>query len=91
MTAETQRVPIGPQSFEIEPDNVERLKEETRRVWRHECVDHIPVTVDLSPVCGETVRDAHLDTDAWFSSAVRHIRWSLRVLPDDYIPLVRPP
>ncbi len=82
---------IGPQTFEIDAGEVERRKETMRRAWRYEPVDRIPVTVDLSPACGETVHDTHLDTQAWFSSAARRITWSLRVLPDDYVPLVEPP
>ena len=89
--ARAPRLEIEPQSLEIDPDTVARRKEEMRRVWRYQPVDHIPIMVDLSPVCGETVRDAHLDTSAWFSSAVRRIEWSLELLPDDYIPLVQPP
>ena len=82
---------IEPQAFDIDADEVERRKENMRRVWRYEEVDHIPVTVDFSPECGETVRDAHLRTQSWFSSAVRRIQWSLRLLTDDYIPLAEPP
>jgi hypothetical protein len=89
--ARAERLDIEPHSFDIDAVAIARRKEELRRVWRYEPVDHVPVTVDLSPVCGETVRDAHLDASAWFSSAVRHIEWSLAALPDDYIPLVRPP
>jgi hypothetical protein len=54
-------------------------------------VDHVPVTVDLSPACGETVRGTHTETERWFASAVRRVRWSLELLGDDYIPLVEPP
>jgi hypothetical protein len=84
-------VEIEPQTFDIDDGEVERRKENLRRVWRYEPVDHIPVTVDFSPACGETVRDSHLRTEAWFSSAVRRIQWSLRLLSDDYIPVAQPP
>ena len=84
-------IEIGPQTFAIAAREVERRKENMRRAWRYEPVDHIPVTIDLSPACGETVRDAALRTESWFASAVRRIRWSLRVLSDDYIPLAEPP
>lgn len=82
---------IEPQTFEMDVSAIERAKEELRRTWRYEEVDHIPIMIDLSPECGETVRDAHTITRAWFSSAVRRIKWSLEALPDDYIPLVEPP
>ena len=82
---------IEPRTFAIEASEVERRKENMRRVWLYEPVDHIPVTVDLSPECGETVRGAAMHTQAWFSSAVRRVEWSLRVLSDDYIPIAEPP
>jgi hypothetical protein len=82
---------IGPQRFDIDPSEVEQRKERLRRVWRYEPVDHIPIAIDLSPACGETVPRIHLDTTAWFSSAVRRIQWSLAFVPDDYIPLLEPP
>ncbi len=84
-------IAVEPQTFAIDAGEVERRKENMRRVWRYEAVDHVPVTVDFSPECGETVRAAHLDTEAWFASAVRRIQWSLRLLTDDYIPLAEPP
>ena len=86
-----KRLDIEPHIFDVDPAVVERRKEHLRRVWRYEPVDHIPIQVDLSPACGETVRDSQLDERAWFSSAVRRIEWSLALLPDDYIPLAEPP
>jgi hypothetical protein len=91
MNVQMVRLEIGPQTFEIEPSEVERRREELRRAWRYEPVEHVPIAVDLSPACGETVRDTHLDTEAWFSSATRRIQWSLELVPDDYIPLAEPP
>ena len=76
------RLDVAPQDLDVDADTVAHRKEQLRRVWRYQPVDHIPITVDLSPVCGETLRDVHLDTRAWFSSAVRRIEWSLAVLPD---------
>ena len=82
---------IEPQTFAIDAGEVERRRENMRRAWRYEQVDHVPVTVDFSPSVGETLRDTHLRTEAWFASAVRRIQWSLRLLTDDYIPLAEPP
>lgn len=78
-------------NLEVDAEKCERVKTEMRQVWRYEPVDHIPVLIDIGPECGVTVRDALLDTEAWFSSAVRRIERSLRVLPDDYVPWVGPP
>jgi hypothetical protein len=88
---EIANVNIEPQTFEIDAPEVERRRENMRRAWRYQQVDHVPVTVDFSPACGETLRDTHLRTEAWFASAVRRIQWSLELLNDDYIPLAEPP
>jgi hypothetical protein len=85
------RLEVEPRTFDIDPSEVERRKETLRRAWSYQPVDHIPITVDLSPVCGDTLRATHVDTSAWFSSAVRRIEWSLELIPDDYIPLAEPP
>ncbi len=86
-----EHIEIEPQTFDIDAAEVERRRERVRRAWRYEAVDHIPVTIDFSPACGETVYGTHNDIAAWFASAVRRIRWSLRLLDDDYIPLAEPP
>ncbi len=85
------RLEIEPRTFAIDPATVEARKELLRRVWRYQPVDHIPIQVDFSPACGVTVRESQLETEAWFTSAVRRIEWSLELLPDDYIPLAEPP
>lgn len=85
------RLEIEPRTFDVDPAVVETRKETLRRVWRYEAVDHIPVQIDLSPACGVTLRESQLETDAWFTSAVRRIEWSLELLPDDYVPLAEPP
>ncbi len=85
------RVPIGPVDFDLDPARVECARELTRRVWRYEQVEHVPVIIDLGPECDESVHDVLLRDDAWFNSGVRRIERSLRVLPDDYIPVFEPP
>jgi hypothetical protein len=77
--------------FDVDPGVIESAKETTRRAWRYEEVDSIPFVVDLGPQCGETIRDVLLDTEAWFSSGVRRIERSHRLLGDDYIPVFEPP
>jgi hypothetical protein len=87
----TARVPVGPIDFDIDPASVERARELTRRAWRYEPVERVPVIVDLGPECDESVRDVLQDDDAWFNSGARRIERSLRVLQDDYIPVFEPP
>ena len=85
------RLEIEPRTFAVDAAVVEARKEVLSRVWRYEQVDHIPIQIDLSPACGVTLRESQLETDAWFTSAVRRIEWSLTLLPDDYIPVAEPP
>lgn len=86
-----QRAPIGPTEFNLDPALVERARDLTRRTWRYQEVERVPVIVDLGPECDEAVRDVLLDDDAWFNSGVRRIERSLRVLQDDYVPVFEPP
>jgi hypothetical protein len=84
-------IPIEPQSLDIDPQLVAGAKDSFRSAQLYEPVDHIPVLIDIGPECGESIQDVLLDRRAWFSSTVRRIRRSLRVLPDDYIPWTSPP
>lgn len=72
--------------LEIDSRKVERRKDERRRVWRYQKVDHIPVIVDLYPTCGFTARERYEDFEAWYACNLESIRRSLATLPDDYIP-----
>lgn len=84
-------IDIEPQTFDIDHEAVRRARETVRRVWRYEPVDHVPVLIDIGPECGTTIRAALRHREHWFSSSVRRIERSLRVLPDDYVPWVGPP
>ena len=77
--------------FDLDHGRVERARELTRRAWRYQEVERIPVIVDLGPECGESVHDVLLEDEAWFNSGVRRIERSVRLLEDDYIPVFEPP
>jgi hypothetical protein len=84
-------VPVGPVEFDLDPAIVEGARELTRRAWRYQEVDRVPVIIDLGPECDESVHDVLLDDEAWFNSGVRRIERSLRLFQDDYIPVFEPP
>jgi hypothetical protein len=89
--AARRRVPIGPVGFDLDPAVVEGGRELTRRTWRYQEVERVPVIIDLGPECDESVHDVLLRDEAWFNSGVRRIERSLRLLQDDYIPVFEPP
>ncbi len=89
--AARRRVPVGPVEFDLDPAVVERARELTRRTWRYQEVERVPVIIDLGPECDESVHDVLLEDEAWFNSGVRRIERSLRLLQDDYIPVFEPP
>ena len=89
--AARRRVPVGPVEFDLDPAIVAGGRELTRRAWRYEQVERVPVVIDLGPECDESVHDVLLRDEAWFNSGVRRIERSLRLLQDDYIPVFEPP
>ena len=77
--------------LEIDHDNIERLKEQRRRLWNYQRVDHIPVDVEIYPhYLSEvyTARRRFEEFDLWFQCNLEGVQKSLATLPDDYIPWV---
>jgi hypothetical protein len=72
-------------------DEIERRKENIRRIWDYRRVDHIPVMVRVeSNPWGYTTREHFLDADKQFQIEFEKVRLSLEMVPDDYIPSMRP-
>lgn len=72
-------------------DEIERRKEVIRRVWDYRRVDHVPVLLQVeSNPWGYTTRDHFLDGDKQFQLESEKVRLSLELVPDDYIPSMRP-
>lgn len=72
-------------------DEIERRKENVRRVWDYKRVDHIPVMLRVvSNPWGYTTREHFLDGDKQFQIESESVRLSLEMVPDDYIPSMRP-
>ncbi len=72
-------------------DEIERRKENIRRVWDYRRVDHIPIMLRVvhNP-WGYTTREHFLDADQQFQLEFESVRLSLDLVPDDYIPAMRP-
>ena len=75
--------------FDIPTQEIERRKENVRRVWNYEEVDHIPIWFDLGfNPWGYTVRDELTDKEKQLRLRLYSIQQSLELIPDDYIPSV---
>ncbi|MDO8588310.1 MAG: uroporphyrinogen decarboxylase family protein [Armatimonadota bacterium] len=71
-------------------DDIERRKENVRRVWDYRRVDHIPIMLQVaSNPWGYTTRERFLDADKQFQIEIKGVKRSLELVPDDYIPSMR--
>lgn len=72
-------------------DEIERRKENVRRVWDYRRVDHIPIMLSVcANPWGYTTQEHFLDGDKQFAIESERVRMSLEMVPDDYIPSMRP-
>lgn len=72
-------------------DEIERRKENVRRVWDYKRVDHIPVMLSVSAnPWGYTTQEHFTDGDKQYQIESERVRMSLEMVPDDYIPSMRP-
>jgi uroporphyrinogen-III decarboxylase len=72
-------------------DEIERRKENVRRVWNYQKVDHIPVMLSVvSEQPRYTTQEHFLDGDKQFELELERVKLSLERVPDDYIPAMRP-
>lgn len=72
-------------------DEIERRKENIRRVWDYRRVDHIPIMLRVvSNPWNYTTQEHFLDGDKQFAIEAESVKRSLELVPDDYIPSMRP-
>jgi hypothetical protein len=72
-------------------DEIERRKENIRRIWDYRRVDHIPIMLRVeSNPWGYSTREHFLDSDKQFQLEFEKVKLSLEMVPDDYIPAMRP-
>jgi len=73
--------------FDIPEKEIERRRENIRRVWNYQEVDHIPVCFDLGyNPWGITVREELTSKKAQLKLRLHNIKKGLAEMPDDYIP-----
>ena len=71
-------------------DEIDRRKENVRRVWDYKSVDHIPIMLRVvSNPWGYTTQEHFLDADKQFQLEFESVKLSLEMVPDDYIPSMR--
>ena len=71
-------------------DEIERRKENIRRVWDYKRVDHIPILMSVADdPWGYTVQEHFLDAEKQFRIEHERVRLSLEMVPDDFIPSMR--
>ncbi|MFQ3549791.1 MAG: uroporphyrinogen decarboxylase family protein [Armatimonadota bacterium] len=71
-------------------DEIERRKENVRRLWEYKKVDHIPVYIRvLDNPWGYTTQEHFIDGDKQFELELEQVKLSLEMIPDDYIPTMR--
>jgi len=72
-------------------DEIERRKENIRRVWDYKRVDHIPISLRVAHnPWGYTTQEHFLDGEKQFALEFEQVKLSLEMAPDDYIPTMRP-
>jgi len=78
-------------TLHIEHNEIERRKDLYRRVFDYKPVDHLPVFIWVQgPTCAEhTIRWELESSENQLAANLAWIERSLRLLPDDYIPVVR--
>ena len=71
-------------------EQIERRKENVRRIWDYKRVDHIPIMLQVaSNPWGYTTQEHFLDGDKQFQIEFEGVKLSLEMIPDDYIPSMR--
>jgi hypothetical protein len=71
-------------------DEIDRRKENIRRVWDYRRVDHIPIMLQVaSNPWGYTTQKHFLDGDKQFQIELEGVKKSMELIPDDYIPSMR--
>jgi len=72
-------------------DEIERRKENVRRVWDYKRVEHIPILLQVeSNPWGYTTNEHFQDGEKQFQFEFEKVKLSLKMIPDDYIPSMRP-
>lgn len=75
--------------LEINHNEIEKRKENIRRVWDYKKVDHIPIGIWLDDTSRYTLKEQCLDGGVQLEVNIDCINRCLKTIPDDYIPYAR--
>jgi len=82
---------ISRPGLNISSEEIERRKEMVRALWRYEPVDHIPINMRIMPnPSGYSLTEQLTNSRKQLELNWLCVKESLRVMPDDYIPILRP-
>jgi uroporphyrinogen-III decarboxylase len=73
----------------IDHTHIEHLKQERRKLWDYQRVDHIPVVIWPTWTFGHPLREQLEQGEVQFEVNVKIVEKALRLIPDDYIPFAR--
>lgn len=77
--------------FEINNTEIEKRKERIRKIWRYEHVEHIPLGIYIVNNKEQfTRKEIETEKEKNLRLDLNSVKKSLEVLPDDYIPFLKP-
>ena len=78
-------------SFQIPRELIEERRQRIRDVWEYKKVDYIPILMSVySNPWGYSVKEMMLDHEKLFKVNLETVKNSLKMIPDDYLPAMRP-
>jgi hypothetical protein len=77
--------------FELDPKEIERRKDRIRKTWQYKHVDHIPLGIYIIDNKEKfTRKEIETEKEKNLRFDLNSIQKSLKLLPDDYIPFLKP-
>ncbi len=77
--------------FELDYNEIEKRKDRIRRIWQYKRVDHIPLGIYIIDNKEKfTRREIEVEKEKNLRFDLNSIQKSLKLLPDDYIPFLKP-
>jgi hypothetical protein len=73
----------------IDHGEIEKRKERTRRTWKYQKVDHIPIGFFLDDFSCYSLKELCQNGELQYKMNCNNIDRLLRLVPDDYIPVAR--
>jgi len=78
-------------NFELDHKEIEKRKERIRRIWQYKQVDHVPLGIFIIDNKERfTRKEIETEKEKNLRFDLNSIQKSLKLLPDDYIPFLKP-